>query len=79
MTFSNDGTKMFVLGSENDEIHEYTLSTAFDSRNAVLANSTSISEESNPLGMAFSSDGTKMFVIGNSWHGCKRIRPVHGL
>ena len=66
VTFSNDGTRMFVLGSEHDEIHEYTLSTAFDSRNAVLASSTSISEESNPLGMAFSSDGTKMFVIGNA-------------
>ncbi len=66
VTFSNDGTRMFVLGNENDEIHEYTLSTAFDSRNAVRASATSISEESNPLGMAFSSDGTKMFVIGNS-------------
>ena len=66
VTFSNDGTRMFVLGSEHGEIHEYTLSTAFDSRNAVLASSTPISEESNPLGMAFSSDGTKMFVIGNA-------------
>ena len=66
VTFSNDGTRMFVLGNEHGEIHEYTLSTAFDSRNAVLASSTSISEESNPLGMAFSSDGTKMFVIGNA-------------
>ena len=66
VTFSNDGTRMFVLGSEDGEIHEYTLSTAFDSRNAVLASSTPISEESNPLGMAFSSDGTKMFVIGNA-------------
>ena len=66
VTFSNDGTKMFVLGNEDHEIHEYTLSTAFDSRNAVLANSTSISEEATPSGMAFSSDGSKMFVIGST-------------
>ena len=30
LTFNNDGTKMFVIGWENDNVNEYTLSTAFD-------------------------------------------------
>ena len=30
VAFNNDGTKMFVVGSEGDDINEYTLSTGFD-------------------------------------------------
>ena len=30
LTFNNDGTKMFVMGRDGDDINEYTLSFAFD-------------------------------------------------
>ena len=30
MTFNNDGTKMYVIGSNGDEINEYSLTIAFD-------------------------------------------------
>ena len=66
MAFSNDGTKMFVIGNDGDEINEYMLSTAFDASTAVFADAFSASpEETSPQGMAFSSDGAKMFVIGS--------------
>ena len=65
MTFSNDGTKMFVVGNQNNAIIEYTLSPAFDISTAVFADTFSVSsEEDVPTGMAFSNNGTKMFVVG---------------
>ena len=66
MAFSSDGTKMFVIGSNKDNVNEYTLSTPFDASTMSFADATSIrSQEKTPTGMAFSSDGAKMFVIGN--------------
>ena len=67
MAFSSDGTKMFVVGSDGDEINEYTLSTAFDASTATHVDATSVSsQDSAPTGMAFSSDGAKMFVAGGT-------------
>ena len=37
MSFNNDGTKMFVIGWDNDYINEYNLSTAFDVSTASFA------------------------------------------
>ena len=67
MAFSNNGTRMFVIGTNGDEINEYTLSTAFDASTLTHVDATSVSgQESAPTGMAFSNDGTRMFVIGRS-------------
>ena len=30
IAFNTDGTKMFIVGNQNDEVHEYTCSTGFD-------------------------------------------------
>ena len=68
MAFSNDGAKMFVVGSRGEAVNEYTLSPAFDVSTANFTTATSIaSQDGDPAGMAFSNDGTKMFVVGN--HG----------
>ena len=65
--FSNDGTKMFVIDKERDDVHEYTLSTAFDVSTTTPADAFSVaSEGASPRGVAFSNDGTKMFVVGSS-------------
>ena len=65
MAFSSDGAKMFVIGSDGDDVNEYALSTAFDASTATFVDATSVSsQENNPRGVAFSSDGTKMFVVG---------------
>ena len=67
LTFNNDGTKMFVLGTQNDSIYEYTLSVGFDLSSSVTYTNNSVSvstQESTPIDVTFNNDGTKMFVTG---------------
>ncbi len=63
--FSNDGTKMFVVGNNTDAVSEYTLSTAFDVSTASFVDNFDFSsQESSPRDLAFNTDGTKMFILG---------------
>ena len=64
-TFNNDGTKMFVPGSENEEIFEYNLSTGFDISTASYSGTSfsTSSEATQPEGVEFNADGTKMFIV----------------
>ena len=66
LTFKPDGTVMYIAGSTNDTIFQYTLSTAWDLSTASYASkSLSVaSQETNPMGIAFKTDGTKMYVGG---------------
>ena len=63
-TFNADATKLFYLGSENDLVHQYTLSTAYDISTASKDSVTfSVNAQAtSPFGLAFKSDGTKMFT-----------------
>ena len=61
---SVDGTKHYVLGSEDDKVYEYTLSTAFDIGAKTYVSVFSVASQStSPQGLDFSYDGTKMFVL----------------
>ena len=63
--FNSDGTKMYVVGWDDSDINEYTLSTAFDVSTASFEGSFSVAtEDANPAALTFSADGTKMFVVG---------------
>ena len=66
MTFNNDGTKMYIVGENGDEVNQYGLSTAFDLSTASYDNiAFSLSgQDSTPADIAFSNDGTKMFMVG---------------
>ena len=65
LTFNNDGTKMFVIGTQNDNVNEYNLSTAFDISTASFFQLFSVTvQDFAPSGIQFNNDGTKMFVIG---------------
>ena len=68
MAFSNDGTKMYVVGQSTDTIYQYSLSTAFDLNTASYSsvNLSVNSQDPEPSGMAFNSDGTKMYVVGDT-------------
>jgi hypothetical protein len=67
VSFNSDGTNMFVVGTANDQVHKYTLSTGFDVSTASFSQSFSVaSQETMPQGLAFNADGTKMFVIGRN-------------
>ena len=67
--FNTDGTKMFVVGNNVDEINEYSLSTGFDisSGGNSISAFTAREDIANtvgafPQGIEFNTDGTKMFV-----------------
>ena len=65
--FNSDGTKMYVVGWDDSDINEYTLSTAFDVSTASFEGSFSVAtEDANPAALTFSADGTKMFVVGGA-------------
>lgn len=65
--FKPDGTKMYVVDFSDDEVNEYSLSTAWDVSSAAFVQAFSVSaQDSSPSGISFKDDGTKMFVSGNS-------------
>jgi 6-phosphogluconolactonase (cycloisomerase 2 family) len=67
LTFNNDGTKMFIVGTTNDNVYEYSLSTAYDISSASYTQSFSVSSQDTfPTGIRFNNDGTKMFVVGGA-------------
>ena len=64
LSFSADGTKMYVVGFGNANVFEYTLSVGFDVSTASYTQSFSIAAQGSwPRGITFNPDGTKMFVV----------------
>ena len=68
MAFSADGTRVFIVGSNGDDVTQYTLTTPFDVTGTVTHNGEfSIATEStSPSDVDFSSDGLTMYVIDDS-------------
>jgi len=63
--FKTDGTKMYIVGSINDTVYEYNLSTAWDISTASYLQSFSVTAQDNtPTGISFKDDGTKMYIVG---------------
>jgi len=66
ITFNNDGTKLFMVGTTNDTIYQYSLPTPFiltgmsyDSVSFSVA-----SQDTQPQSIVFNNDGTKLFMVG---------------
>lgn len=64
--FKPDGTKLYVVGSNNDIVYQYSLTTAW---NVGTANYDSIyydisGQEIIPTALYFNSDGSKFFIVG---------------
>jgi len=58
LAFNTDGTKMFVMGYDGDDVNEYTLSTGFDVSTASFVDSFDVSSQDTvPSGLAFNTDG----------------------
>lgn len=65
LTFSPDGTKMYIIGLTGDYVSEYSLSTAWDIYTASFVQSVSVStQEADPHALFFKPDGTKMYITG---------------
>jgi hypothetical protein len=68
VTFKEDGTKMYIIGTSGDDINQYSLSTAWDISTASFDSVTFsvVSQDSFPVDVKFKTDGTKMYVCGSS-------------
>jgi len=65
--FKPDGTKMYVLCADGDDVNEYNLSTPWDISSAGFVQLFSVAaQESTPRGLFFKPDGTKMYVTGSA-------------
>jgi len=65
--FKSDGTVMYVLGDQGNDVNEYSLSTAWDISSAVYNQTFLIAgQETVPHGLFIKPDGTKMYLVGTS-------------
>lgn len=67
LTFSNDGTYMYIAGTVRDNIYRYTLSTAWNVATASLSQTFQLSAyETSVGGITFDSTGANLYVLGSS-------------
>ena len=65
--FKPDGLKMYIIGSDGDDVYEYDLDTAWDVTTAFFLQSFDVAaKENTPQGVFFKPDGTKMYVVGSN-------------
>jgi sugar lactone lactonase YvrE len=65
--FKPDGTKMYIVGTGADSVHEYSLSSPWDISTALYVQSFSVlAQDSAPRDLFFKPDGTKMYIVGSS-------------
>ena len=71
IAFNNNGTKMYLVGSDNKRVYEYNLSTPYDISTGVYNDYLYVNTSDNYLtGIAFNNDGTKLYVVGD---GTERV------
>jgi len=68
IAFNNDGSKVFMVGQNNDSIYEYNLTALFDlsTISAVQVTKSVTSEDTSPQGIAFNNTGSKIFMVGDT-------------
>ena len=68
LAFNTEGTKMFVMGYNGDNINEYDLTLAWDISTASYAGDAErfsvAGYETSPQSLVFNTSGIKMFVMG---------------
>ncbi len=73
LTFSSDGTKLYIIGSTGDAVYQYTCSTAWDINTAVFNYNSSGAYgrarvagqlETAPQALFFKPDGTTFYIVG---------------
>lgn len=74
LTFSSDGTKIFLAGAASDLIYEMKMSTAWQVNTAVQIGTLDIStREKDVRGLSFKPDGTTVFLIGGTGANARAI------
>jgi len=64
LVFNDDGTKLFVIGDQNNLVYQYNLPNAYELAGASYSGITyNVSSEIlTPTGIAFNNDGTLMYI-----------------
>ena len=64
--FKPDGAKMYIIGTDGNDVNEYNLSTAWDVSTASYSQNFSVAtQDTLPNNLFFKSDGTKLYVLGH--------------
>jgi len=67
LAFKPDGSQLYVVGSINNTVFQYSLSTAFDISTASFSQSFDVSpQDGAPQGLAFKPDGSQLYAVGRS-------------
>lgn len=70
LCISHDGLHLYMVGDNNNKVHQYDLSTAWDLSTAVYAgagNDLSVAaQDGNPAGVAIGKLGTRLYVAGRA-------------
>ena len=65
--FKPDGTKMYLSGTNGDDVNEYNLATAWDVSTGSWVQAFSVAaQETQPRQFYFKPDGTKFFIVGTA-------------
>jgi hypothetical protein len=67
VTFTGDGSRMFITGSTGDDVNVYNLTTPWDISTSAFVNVFSVSgQDTAPQGIYIKPDGTKMYIMGST-------------
>lgn len=67
LTFTGDGSRMFISGSTGDDVNVYNLTTPWDISTSSFVNVFSVSaQDTAPAGIYIKPDGTKMYIMGQT-------------
>jgi len=67
VVFTNDGSRMFVMGQTGDDVNVYNLTTPWKISTATFVSVFSVSgQDATPTGLYIKPDGTKMYMVGAS-------------
>ena len=62
-TFNNNGTKLYLVGFGDDNIQQFSLSTAYAVGTASYEGAYSFSGYGDPYAVRWNNDGTKLFMV----------------
>lgn len=64
--FKSDGSVFWIVGSQNGDVHEYSMSTSWDTSTGSFVRTFSPPSITAESAIFFKSDGTKMYFLSNS-------------
>jgi len=69
IAWNDDGSRLYEVGNDSDNIYQYTVSTPFDISTASFTTSIN-TQDSSPQGIAWNDDGSRLYEVGQ---GSNRI------